>query len=1265
MFWDPYWDNDGPPKPRPNIQVPSWCSNDHDRDLEFAGQPTNQSTNAPTTSAPTFTGQPTNQPTSAPTTSAPTYAGQPTNQPTSASAPAPARQYKLIQSKKEINRRLKYAAEKGKNAVNLNPGKRQVLETYILGNSKKAQNDFPGIAKLLLQVKDCVLAFDAQRVLKSIFNQVGSAHKFSLAVITYASLSRELLESTRRLDITKAYGMSPADFNRARTACNQNHFIVWEQPLVKEQRKTPTNFVAGYPRVTDEEAELYIQFFIDNTHHMSGDQTSTRHLLLKLHELHAQLHAEFPARIRQLLQKYHDQLKYDDNTRWGKALQWATACPPTSDEEKTKEVKTRHEEHTRGYQVQVYGNKLRSTTHAAVTLAAATKMFDRDSSLKNEYAPTTINDDDPTINDDERDWTKNEDTQIEHVVHVTGDTAPEDPSEHEGNILECRPVTMKTFWRLLKHHKMRWSVKIHPHECPIHDKGPVWVKQQDDINGRLAKLEQKLAIVEKYVDIPANADEATRIRLLYSKLLGDKRWKDEQVNSYIRHKEQFKTARAVYSELERTIEPLIDVIIIRDFVNQYMWDGAKMSNLVLVARWREVVGGPLLTMKFNNLCTHQDSRKTDAYFVADVFDFHFSSSRPESNFFESFKRVYVVGDHGPHFTSIQTVFNESRMYEHYDKEFFIYSLCSYHAYNRCDGAGVETKRVATHLIKARKGPTSAGEVAEVFNKTNHNNAVAVNFPQINRSLDTFPVPLVKGSFKAGRDVENATFRLAKRNEIKYSWWGADGKKYFEAGVMLCRDISYHPNNEEGKKVLYDVFDLRETPPGGLLCITCSKTKQRPIRHEIEDCPLMEGSVALKQRALNHCGSGPDVQRVQSQQLTKTFMANQAKPIGAYPCRVPECHGYHYFTRWFDANRHMVGKLNKGEFLLSGHNLQDDDELLYKDPKPSGSHPCRVPGCTQNHYTTSSGCNKHMREKHQLKEGDARFYEPKPAAKAEPAKKPKTKTTTTVVSANTVSSPASSASLSSSSPSSSSAADMSSSASLSSSASNTVSSPASSASFSSSSPSSSSAADMSSSSGCNKHMREKHQLEEGDGTIYEPKPAAKAEPARNPKTKTTTTVVPANTVSSPASSASLSSSHQLEEGGARFYEPKPAAKAEPAWKPKTKTTTTVVSANTVSSPASSASLSSSPKRSSKKRKKISDKKPVQWAQCDNLECGMWRNRELSVRNKGNATNNTEDMESKNYVCEDDGRTCNDPCDYCVQKEPEAEPCTCPTFATCAS
>lgn len=94
----------------------------------------------------------------------------------------------------------------------------------------------------------------------------------------------------------------------------------------------------------------------------------------------------------------------------------------------------------------------------------------------------------------------------------------------------------------------------------------------------------------------------------------------------------------------------------------------KIVNLVLCVLWREADTGPLHVLNIHNFCSDKETQSADAYFVADVMDFHLqknSDSHPGT--FDAFHKIFLAGDHRSHFSSIQTIFDESKFYEKYGK----------------------------------------------------------------------------------------------------------------------------------------------------------------------------------------------------------------------------------------------------------------------------------------------------------------------------------------------------------------------------------------------------------------------------------------------------------------------------------------------------------------------------------------------------------------------------------------------------------------------
>ena len=93
-------------------------------------------------------------------------------------------------------------------------------------------------------------------------------------------------------------------------------------------------------------------------------------------------------------------------------------------------------------------------------------------------------------------------------------------------------------------------------------------------------------------------------------------------------------------------------------------------------------------LKIRHYCSDVDSLSCDSYYTADVMDFEFMlKGKHNPGHFDCFHRVTFIGDHGPHFASVATMFNESTSYRKYMKEVFLAYLTSYHAFGPADGAG--------------------------------------------------------------------------------------------------------------------------------------------------------------------------------------------------------------------------------------------------------------------------------------------------------------------------------------------------------------------------------------------------------------------------------------------------------------------------------------------------------------------------------------------------------------------------------------------------
>ena len=233
---------------------------------------------------------------------------------------------------------------------------------------------------------------------------------------------------------------------------------------------------------------------------------------------------------------------------------------------------------------------------------------------------------------------------------------------------------------------IRYTHKIKPHSCPLHDNGPIWELQLKKVTSQLS-------------DSPSSA-EASKLNKTARKLRSN-------IARYERHLKQYEVCRTeVKAEEDALAHGDGKCVMYRDFVNCYNEKGEKVKNLIFTKITRGE-NGELVVQKINNFCTDKNAG-CNAFFVADVMDFHLTSkSDGGSGFFDDIKEIVQSGDHGPHFACNETIFHESQLFAKYGKKLRNKFLCSYHAYNRCDGAGVNVKKEAELAARDDRGPLSA------------------------------------------------------------------------------------------------------------------------------------------------------------------------------------------------------------------------------------------------------------------------------------------------------------------------------------------------------------------------------------------------------------------------------------------------------------------------------------------------------------------------------------------------------------------------------
>jgi hypothetical protein len=463
--------------------------------------------------------------------------------------------------------------------------------------------------------------------------------------------------------------------------------------------KLPDFITAQYPQgVTRDKVVLQlkahlVKFFLSQTYVLSGAKRDTRSLGISKSELERRLFALLPEILRRLAREFPDLL--------------------ADSEKKPKEAPTRlqvsmvtaQEAALRDGFDQEAEFELRKAYADAVYLARVAQRR----TFKWDEEAAEVGDESEFNRHEEDDDAKNV-PMIDEDADIVG--VPDAPPGVE----EYHVPAMATFWGVLKKSKIRYTRAIPAHECPLHDNGPLWELQFQQV-------------FDARIFLPDDEALLRRERVLAAK-----------VQRYRLHIEQYEEQRPFIKELERNLAPG-ECVLYRDFVNQYNANGTKVANLQLVVLSRKEIGAPLTAQKISNFCSDKDTASCDAFFVADVMAFHLEpKGEHSSGLLSGFHKIYQCGDHGPHFVSRHTVLNESRFHELYGVEFENHFLCSYHAYNRCNGAGVESKRLAVQAKKARGGPIKGHDYALLVNESAYIDHVAFSYDRINRDATLFPDP---------------------------------------------------------------------------------------------------------------------------------------------------------------------------------------------------------------------------------------------------------------------------------------------------------------------------------------------------------------------------------------------------------------------------------------------------------------------------------------------------------------------------------------------
>jgi hypothetical protein len=205
---------------------------------------------------------------------------------------------------------------------------------------------------------------------------------------------------------------------------------------------------------------------------------------------------------------------------------------------------------------------------------------------------------------------------------------------------------------------------------------------------------------------PPDPLEVSRLSSLVLPLKQQRADLDKAVETARIHQKHYERARKHVKTIEDNLRPG-EVLVYRDFVNQYNEDKKKINNLVFVVLRPDPNG-------VGNIIDYSDNiaqTKCTSHYHAYCLDFLFQ----RDDIFPAGTTVYISGDHGPHFWSWDTLAYQSTVYRKFGLKIHVVGLCSYHAYNRCDGHGATIKKACRAEQLRGAGPTTPADFAHMVN----------------------------------------------------------------------------------------------------------------------------------------------------------------------------------------------------------------------------------------------------------------------------------------------------------------------------------------------------------------------------------------------------------------------------------------------------------------------------------------------------------------------------------------------------------------------
>jgi hypothetical protein len=459
-----------------------------------------------------------------------------------------------------------------------------------------------------------------------------------------------------------------------------------------------------------------------------------------------------------------------------------------------------------------------------------------------------------------------------------------DPTKYE-----VTAPTMPAFREWLKWRGYRYTRYTVPHPCPLCDAGPV-----DELVFAELRI-QETAL--KLANEPVPGELAQRITNLRKKN-----------RLYRVHLDQLRECRAAVQKTEKELTPGT-AMIIRDFVNHHDHGGKHVKCLHWVLTWRDKDTGELRRLKLRHYCSDKDTLSCDSYFQADVTDFHLAmdnSSCP--GLMEQFHTLIFVGDHGPHFSSHETVHNESTILRRYGKVIKLMFLASYHAYSRADGSGAEDSSDLRRDFLAGLPRNGAADMTDMTNESNDQCSWAYMFPAINRRIGLFP------AHKHFSATDRAKW-IRKWTEVTFNH-PAPLQQY--DGIVQYRLVT-----GVGPWRWTDLIAASRGPTD-TMCDSCSTNEMKIVYHLQMDCPKPDyiHDLPVFKDLL------PDAARITGLQQRKESKSGAKKAI-TFPCKIVTC------DKHTNKRKALRSAKTANDHMRTKHELTTAQytELAYPDDAP--------------------------------------------------------------------------------------------------------------------------------------------------------------------------------------------------------------------------------------------------------------------------------------------------------------------------------------------